>query len=109
MNISNEEKLSTAGTVTPSRSASSASVDGRMPPSRWRCRWPLGSARTSRMGGVMLHGRTIDAMKLCYALRRGVFYPSTRDAFGEMPPTAELRRNYLPLVKRRGFDGVEVP
>jgi sugar phosphate isomerase/epimerase len=57
----------------------------------------------------MLHGRTIDLMKLCYALRRGVFYPSTRDAFGEMPPTAELRRTYLPLVKRRGFDGVEVP
>ena len=48
-------------------------------------------------------------MKLCYALRRGVFYPSTRDAFGEMPPSTELRRRYLPLVKKLGFDGVEVP
>jgi sugar phosphate isomerase/epimerase len=47
-------------------------------------------------------------MKLCYALRRGVFYPSTRDAFGEMPPR-ELRPKYLKLVKSMGFDGVEIP
>jgi sugar phosphate isomerase/epimerase len=46
-------------------------------------------------------------MKLCYALRRGVFYPSTRDEFGEMPPRAE-RRRYLPLVKAMGFSAVEV-
>ena len=46
-------------------------------------------------------------MKLCYALRRGVFYPSTRDAFGEMPPR-ELRPKYLKLVKSMGFDGVEI-
>ena len=47
-------------------------------------------------------------VKLCYALRRGVFYPSARDEFGEMPPSAE-RRRYLPLVKGMGFDAVEVP
>ena len=47
-------------------------------------------------------------VKLCYALRRGVFYPSARDDFGEMPPAAE-RRRYLPLVKAMGFDAVEVP
>ena len=46
-------------------------------------------------------------VKLCYALRRGVFYPSARDEFGEMPPSAE-RRRYLPLVKGMGFDAVEV-
>ncbi len=47
-------------------------------------------------------------VKLCYALRRGVFYPSARDEFGEMPPRAE-RRRYLPLVKSMGFSAVEVP
>ena len=47
-------------------------------------------------------------MKLCYALRRGVFYPSSRDAFGEMPPK-ELRPKYLSLVKSFGFEGVEIP
>jgi len=47
-------------------------------------------------------------VKLCYALRRGVFYPSARDEFGEMPPRAE-RRRYLPLVKAMGFAAVEVP
>ena len=47
-------------------------------------------------------------VRLCYALRRGVFYPSARDEFGEMPPRAE-RRRYLPLVKAMGFDAVEVP
>ena len=46
-------------------------------------------------------------VKLCYALRRGVFYPSQRDEFGEMPPRAE-RRTYLPLVREMGFDAVEV-
>ncbi len=46
-------------------------------------------------------------MQLCYALRRGVFYPSARDEFGTMPPKAE-RRQYLPLVKAMGFDAVEV-
>jgi len=46
-------------------------------------------------------------VKLCYALRRGVFYPSTRDEFGQMPPRAE-RQRYLPLVKSMGFDAVEV-
>jgi sugar phosphate isomerase/epimerase len=47
-------------------------------------------------------------MKLCYALRRGVFYPSARDAFGELPPR-EHRPRYLQLVKSFGFDGLEVP
>jgi len=47
-------------------------------------------------------------VRLCYALRRGVFYPSARDEFGEMPPRAE-RRRYLPLVKAMGFEAVEVP
>ncbi|MBI2940068.1 MAG: sugar phosphate isomerase/epimerase [Chloroflexi bacterium] len=47
-------------------------------------------------------------MKLCYALRRGVYYPSQRDAFGEMPPK-ELRPRYLRAVKRLGFEGVEIP
>jgi sugar phosphate isomerase/epimerase len=46
-------------------------------------------------------------VKLCYALRRGVFYPSARDEFGEMPPKAE-RSVYLPLVRSMGFAGVEV-
>jgi sugar phosphate isomerase/epimerase len=46
-------------------------------------------------------------MRLCYALRRGVFYPSARDVFGEMPPR-ELRPAYLALVRSIGFDGVEV-
>jgi sugar phosphate isomerase/epimerase len=46
-------------------------------------------------------------VKLCYALRRGVFYPSTRDEFGQMPPRSE-RHRYLPLVKSMGFDAVEV-
>ena len=46
-------------------------------------------------------------VRLCYALRRGVFYPSARDNFGEMPPRAE-RRGYLPQVKAMGFDAVEV-
>lgn len=47
-------------------------------------------------------------MKLCYALRRGVYYPSQRDAFGEMPPR-ENREKYLKMVKAAGFDGVEIP
>ena len=47
-------------------------------------------------------------MKLCYALRRGVFYPSARDAFGEMPPR-EHRPAYLARVALLGFQGVEVP
>src|SRR5687768_11529131 len=47
-------------------------------------------------------------MKLCYAMRRGVFYPSTRDEFGTMPPR-EHRSGYLALVRSIGFDGVEVP
>ncbi|MGI9147396.1 MAG: sugar phosphate isomerase/epimerase family protein [Chloroflexota bacterium] len=47
-------------------------------------------------------------MKLCYALRRGVFYPSAGDGFGEMPPRAE-RSRYLPLVREMGFAAVEVP
>jgi sugar phosphate isomerase/epimerase len=46
-------------------------------------------------------------VRLCYALRRGVFYPSTRDEFGTMPPRTE-RRRYLPLVKAMGFEAVEV-
>ncbi|MCC7372980.1 MAG: sugar phosphate isomerase/epimerase [Chloroflexi bacterium] len=47
-------------------------------------------------------------MKLCYALRRGVFYPSTQDLFGTMPPK-EHRAGYLKVVKSYGFDGVEIP
>jgi sugar phosphate isomerase/epimerase len=47
------------------------------------------------------------AVKLCYALRRGVFFPSARDEFGEMPPR-DQRREFLPLVKAIGFDAVEV-
>ena len=47
-------------------------------------------------------------MKLCYALRRGVFYPSQRDVFGEMP-ARELRPRYLKLVREAGFEGVEIP
>lgn len=47
------------------------------------------------------------AVKLCYALRRGVFYPSARDEFGTMPPRSE-RRQYLPLVRAMGFDAVEI-
>ncbi|HZQ98052.1 MAG TPA: sugar phosphate isomerase/epimerase family protein [Chloroflexota bacterium] len=47
-------------------------------------------------------------MKLCYALRRGVYYPSQRDAFGEMP-AREHRARYLKYVKESGFEGVEIP
>jgi sugar phosphate isomerase/epimerase len=47
-------------------------------------------------------------VKLCYALRRGVFYPSARDEFGEMPPRTE-RTRYLPLVQQMGFAAVELP
>ena len=47
-------------------------------------------------------------MKLCYALRRGVFYPSALDAFGELPP-AEHRPKYLATVKSFGFEGLEIP
>lgn len=47
-------------------------------------------------------------MKLCYALRRGVYYPSQRDVFGEMP-ARELRPTYLKLVREAGFAGVEIP
>jgi hypothetical protein len=47
-------------------------------------------------------------MKLCYALRRGVYYPSQQDLFGTMPPK-EHRPGYLKLVKSYGFDGVEIP
>jgi len=47
-------------------------------------------------------------MQLCYALRRGVFYPSTQDLFGTMPPK-EHRANYLKTVKSYGFDGIEIP
>jgi sugar phosphate isomerase/epimerase len=47
-------------------------------------------------------------MKLCYALRRGVFYPSQKDNFGEMPDRL-VRAKYLPIVKEAGFEGVEIP
>ena len=47
-------------------------------------------------------------MKLCYALRRGVFYPSRKDNFGEMPDRPH-RAKYLPIVKAAGFEGVEIP
>ena len=50
----------------------------------------------------------MNSVKLCYALRRGVFYPSARDEFGEMPPRAE-RSRYLPLVRAMGFAAVELP
>ena len=46
-------------------------------------------------------------MKLCYALRRGVFYPSQQDIFGTMPPR-EHRSQYLAVVRSMGFAGVEV-
>ena len=47
-------------------------------------------------------------MKLCYALRRGVFFPNKSEAFGELPEK-RLRPQYLKLVKAAGFDGLEVP
>lgn len=47
-------------------------------------------------------------MRLCYALRRGVYYPSQRDVFGEMPPR-EHRPRYLKAVRQLGFDGLEIP
>jgi sugar phosphate isomerase/epimerase len=47
-------------------------------------------------------------MKLCYALRRGVYYPSQKDNFGEMPDRP-VRDRYLPVVKAAGFDGLETP
>jgi sugar phosphate isomerase/epimerase len=59
-------------------------------------------------GGRRVARASMDTVKLCYALRRGVFYPSARDEFGEMPPKTE-RRRYLPLVRAMGFAAVEVP
>jgi sugar phosphate isomerase/epimerase len=47
-------------------------------------------------------------VRLCYALRRGVYYPSSRDVFGEMPPR-EARAGYLARVRSLGFDGGELP
>ena len=47
-------------------------------------------------------------MKLCYALRRGVFYPIQQDLFGTMPPK-EHRPRYLKLVKAYGFEALEIP
>ncbi|HET6319397.1 MAG TPA: sugar phosphate isomerase/epimerase family protein [Chloroflexota bacterium] len=46
-------------------------------------------------------------MKLCYALRRGVFHPSQQDLFGTMPPR-QHRSRYLALVRELGFPSVEV-
>jgi len=66
-------------------------------------RHALYAPRASRISG----GLRWSPMKLCYALRRGVFYPSQRDVFGTMPPR-EHRSHYLPLVRSIGFDGVEV-
>ena len=39
-------------------------------------------------------------MKLCYALRRGVFYPSQQDLFGTMPP-----KEHRPAHTRNGHRG----
>jgi sugar phosphate isomerase/epimerase len=50
---------------------------------------------------------TMASVKFCYALRRGVFYPSPIDKFGEMPPR-EHRARYLAMVRAMGFEGVEV-
>src|SRR5204863_5504942 len=50
---------------------------------------------------------TMASVKVSYALRRGVFYPSQRDEFGTMPPR-EHRSRYLALVHAMGFEGVEV-
>lgn len=47
-------------------------------------------------------------MKLCYAMRRGVYYPGMQDQFGTMPEK-EHRPGYLKLVKSYGFEGVEIP
>jgi sugar phosphate isomerase/epimerase len=41
-------------------------------------------------------------------MRRGIYYPSQRNAFGEMP-AREYRPSYLKKVKAMGFDGLEVP
>lgn len=47
-------------------------------------------------------------MKLVYAPRKAVFYPSTRDAIGDLPPR-EVRPRYLERVKALGYDAIEVP
>jgi sugar phosphate isomerase/epimerase len=47
-------------------------------------------------------------MQLCYAVRRSVYYPSQRDAFGDLPPPA-LWPAFLRDVKAMGFDGLEAP
>jgi sugar phosphate isomerase/epimerase len=46
-------------------------------------------------------------MKLCYALRKGTFYPNSNEGFGELPPAALLPR-YLGIVKGMGFEGIEI-
>jgi sugar phosphate isomerase/epimerase len=65
---------------------------------------------TCRGAGTLDHERDeggVETMRLCYALRRGVYYPSQRDTFGELPPK-EHRPAYLKAVKRLGFDGLEI-
>lgn len=46
------EKGRSAGTLSPLRAASSATVEGRSEPSRWRCRSASGSASPPRAKGV---------------------------------------------------------
>lgn len=47
-------------------------------------------------------------MQICYALRRGVFYPHWNDPQGTVPPK-DLRPRYLKLVKSFGADALEIP
>lgn len=47
-------------------------------------------------------------MQLLYALRRGIYYPSQKNNFGEMPPRAD-RERYLKKVRTMGFDAIEIP
>lgn len=46
-------------------------------------------------------------MKLCYAFRRGTYYPFTAGQTWDLP-NGEVRSRYLRRVKNIGFDGIEL-
>ncbi len=47
-------------------------------------------------------------MKLCYAFRRGTFYPFIAGAAWNIPEDAKTRTEYLGKVNDIGFDGIEL-
>ena len=47
-------------------------------------------------------------MKLCYAFRRGTFYPFIAGAAWNIPEDPKTRTEYLGKVNDMGFDGIEL-